>query len=46
MPFRRRALKLPARAGAESGAGVEISTVWENHEIHIVGLNIDIEHPA
>ena len=23
-------------------AGVEISTVWENHEIHIVGLNIDI----
>jgi len=27
-------------------AGVEISTVWENHEIHIVGLNIDIENPA
>jgi predicted metal-dependent phosphoesterase TrpH len=26
-------------------SGVEISTVWENHEIHI-GLNIDIEHPA
>jgi predicted metal-dependent phosphoesterase TrpH len=26
--------------------GVEISTVWENHEIHIVGLNIDIAHPA
>jgi len=26
--------------------GVEISTVWENHDIHIVGLNIDIEHPA
>lgn len=25
--------------------GVEISTVWENHEIHIVGLNIDIEDP-
>ncbi|HBE6258721.1 TPA: 5'-3' exoribonuclease [Escherichia coli] len=25
--------------------GVEISTVWENHEIHIVGLNIDIAHP-
>ena len=25
--------------------GVEISTVWENHEIHIVGLNIDIHHP-
>lgn len=22
-------------------AGVEISTLWENHEIHIVGLNID-----
>ena len=27
-------------------AGVEISTVWENHEIHIVGLGIDIQHPA
>jgi predicted metal-dependent phosphoesterase TrpH len=27
-------------------AGVEISTLWENHEIHIVGLNIDTEHPA
>lgn len=25
--------------------GVEISTVWEKHEIHIVGLNIDITHP-
>ncbi|MDN6833614.1 MAG: PHP domain-containing protein [Enterobacterales bacterium] len=22
-------------------AGVEISTLWENHEIHIVGLNVD-----
>ncbi|MBS1206884.1 MAG: S-adenosylmethionine tRNA ribosyltransferase [Proteobacteria bacterium] len=27
-------------------SGVEISTVWENHEIHIVGLNIDIDHPV
>lgn len=26
-------------------AGVEISTLWENHEIHIVGLNIDIDCP-
>lgn len=26
--------------------GAEISTLWENHEIHIVGLNIDIHHPA
>ncbi|EPN1720845.1 RNase RNM [Cronobacter sakazakii] len=25
--------------------GVEISTLWENHEIHIVGLRIDITHP-
>ncbi len=24
--------------------GVEISTIWKNNEIHIVGLNIDIEH--
>ncbi|MFI8416986.1 RNase RNM [Serratia sp. NPDC078593] len=27
-------------------AGVEISTLWENHEIHIVGLNIDAVHPS
>lgn len=27
-------------------AGVEVSTLWENHEIHIVGLNIDTRHPA
>ncbi|WP_275955694.1 PHP domain-containing protein [Sodalis sp. dw_96] len=27
-------------------AGVEISTRWQNHEIHIVGLGIDIAHPA
>lgn len=26
--------------------GVEISTVWENDEIHIVGLNVDIRHPV
>ncbi|MBP2166875.1 putative metal-dependent phosphoesterase TrpH [Erwinia toletana] len=25
--------------------GVEVSTLWENHEIHIVGLGIDIHHP-
>ncbi|WP_304167339.1 PHP domain-containing protein [Lonsdalea britannica] len=27
-------------------AGVEVSTLWENHEIHIVGLGIDPHHPA
>ena len=26
--------------------GVEASTLWENHEIHIVGLGIDPAHPA
>ena len=37
-----------ARAGLalQLITGVEISTQWENHEIHIVGLNIDIENPA
>ncbi|RBP09634.1 RNase RNM [Pseudocitrobacter faecalis] len=37
-----------ARAGLALNliTGVEISTLWENHEIHIVGLNIDIHHPA
>ncbi len=27
-------------------AGVEVSTLWENHEIHIVGLGIDCTHPV
>lgn len=43
----------PARAEIERAGlalqlipGVEISTLWENHEIHIVGLGIDIDHPA
>ncbi|MBT0722415.1 RNase RNM [Rosenbergiella collisarenosi] len=27
-------------------SGVEISTLWENHEIHIVGLGFDPHHPA
>ncbi|MDF4949805.1 PHP domain-containing protein [Vibrio parahaemolyticus] len=26
--------------------GIEISTVWQNKDIHIVGLNIDPENPA
>lgn len=26
--------------------GVEISTKWHSFEIHVVGLNIDIHHPA
>ncbi|MFC0073968.1 PHP domain-containing protein [Samsonia erythrinae] len=26
--------------------GVEVSTLWENHEIHIVGLGMEIAHPA
>jgi predicted metal-dependent phosphoesterase TrpH len=26
--------------------GIEISSGWENHEIHVVGLRMDIEHPA
>ncbi|MFV0574075.1 MAG: RNase RNM [Vibrio sp.] len=26
--------------------GIEFSTVWQNKDIHIVGLNVDIEHSA
>lgn len=26
-------------------AGVEISTLWENHEIHVVGIGVDWRHP-
>lgn len=32
--------------GLELISGVEISTVWENKGIHIVGLNFDENHPA
>ena len=27
-------------------SGIEISTMWQNMEIHIVGLNFDLENPA
>ncbi|WP_228445312.1 RNase RNM [Thalassotalea sp. HSM 43] len=27
-------------------SGIEISTMWQNFEIHIVGLNVDTQHPA
>ncbi|ORM73962.1 phosphatase [Pantoea wallisii] len=27
-------------------SGLEASTLWENHEIHIAGLNVDCQHPA
>ncbi|WP_404340365.1 PHP domain-containing protein [Pseudoalteromonas mariniglutinosa] len=27
-------------------SGVEVSTKWESFEIHIVGLNVDCDHPA
>lgn len=44
---------VPARAAVQQSdlplhivAGVEASTLWENHEIHIVGLGMDIAHPA
>nr|VXZ85725.1 Uncharacterised protein [Klebsiella pneumoniae] len=36
----------PRRITLDPVNGVEISTLWENHEIHIVGLNIDIAHPT
>ncbi|WNC71112.1 PHP domain-containing protein [Thalassotalea psychrophila] len=26
--------------------GIEISTMWQNHEIHVVGLNVDENNPA
>ncbi|WP_075181899.1 PHP domain-containing protein [Pantoea sp. 1.19] len=43
----------PARAAIQRAqlplqlmTGVEISTLWEHHEIHIVGLGFDPQHPA
>ncbi len=36
VPAARRS---PARITLDLVNGVEISTLWENHEIHIVGLN-------
>jgi 3',5'-nucleoside bisphosphate phosphatase len=35
----------PVPSGLELIAGVEISTLWENKEVHIVGLMIDISSP-
>ncbi|MFZ5723212.1 MAG: PHP domain-containing protein [Pseudomonadota bacterium] len=35
-----------AAAGLRFVAGVEISTRWEGHDIHIVGLNVDPQEPA
>jgi hypothetical protein len=26
--------------------GIEISTLWRNFDIHIVGLNVDVNHPS
>ena len=35
-----------AEAGIALVTGVEISTTWSGCNVHIVGLNMDIEHPA
>ncbi|SQC71574.1 metal-dependent phosphoesterases (PHP family) [Klebsiella pneumoniae] len=43
---RRPGRSRPRRITLDLVNGVEISTLWENHEIHIVGLNIDIAHPT
>ncbi|TBL66613.1 RNase RNM [Hafnia alvei] len=42
IPAARRAI-VEQELELELIAGVEISTLWENHEIHIVGLNVDID---
>ncbi|MCB1649729.1 MAG: PHP domain-containing protein [Pseudomonadales bacterium] len=36
----------PAQETPRLIAGVELSTLWEGHEIHIVGLGFDIDHPG
>jgi predicted metal-dependent phosphoesterase TrpH len=41
--FRRRAKKLPVPGWHSNWFRRRDFTVWENHEIHIVGLNIDID---
>ncbi len=43
---RRPGRRSPAPDYLDPVNGVEISTLWENHEIHIVGLNIDIAYPT
>lgn len=35
-----------AALGLQFITGVEISVTWANQTVHIVGLNIDIEHPG
>lgn len=34
------------RQGIEFVSGVEISVLWRNHPLHVVGLRIDPTHPA
>lgn len=36
--------ELPPADGPQLVPGVELSTLWEGHEIHIVGIGIDIDH--
>ena len=35
-----------AAAGIRLISGVEVSVTWENRALHIVGLDVDIDHPA
>ncbi|WP_036591510.1 PHP domain-containing protein [Oceanospirillum maris] len=41
-----RAQVAAKEAGIDLIAGVEISTTWSGCNVHIVGLNLDIEHPV
>ncbi|WP_210397601.1 PHP domain-containing protein [Motiliproteus sediminis] len=33
-------------AGIQLVSGIELSSVWEGRGVHVVGLDIDIDHPA
>ncbi|MDX1492270.1 MAG: PHP domain-containing protein [Pseudohongiellaceae bacterium] len=38
--------ELPKDCGLSLLSGVEISTLWESHEIHIVGIGLDRKNPS
>lgn len=34
------------QSGVTCISGIELSTRWKKHDIHVIGLNIDAQHPA
>lgn len=44
--YSRELIEYADRAGITLIVGCEISCVWERRSVHVVGLNMDLEHPT